>query len=108
MATPIFQPVPSVMFVGSDDEFALECARALPDLSHLRVGHAAGAVERMPVTRPLVVIVDESVTGAGLEQVMECARDIRAEILRVSSGLRENLGPMLRAAVLTAEKSREE
>jgi hypothetical protein len=108
MATPIFQPVPSVMFVGSDDEFAIECALALPDLPHLRVEHAAAAVERMPVTRPLVIIVDESVTGPGLEQVIECARDIRAEILRVSSSLRENLAEMLRAAVLTAEKSREE
>jgi hypothetical protein len=94
------------MFVGSDDEFALECALALPDLSHLRVGHSAAAVERMPVTRPLVIVVDESVSGSGLEQVLECARDIRAEILRVSSELRENPGPMLRAAVLTAEKSR--
>jgi hypothetical protein len=108
MATPNFQPVPSVMFVGADDEFALECALALPDLSHLRVGHAAGAVERMLVTRPLVVVVDESVTGSGLEQVIDCARDIRAEILRVSSALRENLAAMLRSAVLAAEKSRAE
>jgi hypothetical protein len=107
MATPLFQPVPSVMFVGADDVFALECTLALPDLSHLRVAHAAAAVERMVVTRPLVVVVDESVMGPGLDQVIECARDIRAEVLRVSSALRENLATMLRSAVLAAEKSRE-
>jgi hypothetical protein len=106
MATPLFQPVPSVMFVGADDMFALECTLALPDLSHLRVAHAAAAVERMVVTRPLVVIVDDSVTGPSLEQVIDCSRDIRAEVLRVSSALRENLATMLRAAVLVAEKSR--
>ena len=90
MATPIFQPVPCLMVVGSDDGLANEAARALPGITHLRVAHVAAAVERMLVTRPLVVIVDESVAGADFERVAECARDIRAEILRASIPLRAN------------------
>jgi hypothetical protein len=94
------------MVVGSDDSLADEAARALPGITHLRVAHAAAAVERMPVTRPLVVIVDESVTGADFERVAECARDIRAEILRASMPLRANLEGSLRSAVLADERAR--
>jgi hypothetical protein len=108
MATPIFQPVPSLMVVGSDDGLVDEVARALPEIHRLRVAHAAGAVERMLVTRPLVVIVDESVAGADFERVAECARDIRAEILRASIPLRANLEASLRSAVLGAERARAE
>jgi hypothetical protein len=106
MATPIFQPVPCLMVVGPDDELADEAARALPGITHLRVAHAAGAVERMLVTRPLVVIVDESVAGADFEHVAECARDIRAEILRASIPPPANFEPLLRSAVLRAERAR--
>jgi hypothetical protein len=108
MATHIFQPVPCVMVVGSDDGLANEAARALPGITHLRVAHAAGAVERMLVTRPLVVIVDDSVAGADFERVAECAGDIRAEIVRASIPLRANLEASLRAAVLGAERARGE
>jgi hypothetical protein len=96
------------MVVGSDDVLADEVARALPGISHLRVAHGAGAVERMLVTRPLVVILDESIVGADFERVAECARDIRAEILRASIPLRANLEPSLRSAVLGAERARAE
>jgi hypothetical protein len=108
MATPIFQPVPSLMVVGSDDELADEAARALPEMLHLRVAHGAAAVERMLVTRPLVVIVDASVASVDFERVAECARDIRAEILRTSIPLRANLETSLRSAVLRAERARAE
>jgi hypothetical protein len=108
MATPIFQPVPCLMVVGSDDGLADEAARAFPGITHLRVGHAAAAVERMLVTRPLVVIVDESVAGADFERVADCARDIRAEILRASIPLRANLEASLRSAVVGAERARAE
>ncbi len=108
MATPIFQPVPSLMVVGSDDRLADEVARAIPGMTHLRVIYAAGAIERMPVTRPLVVIVDESVGGADYERVAECARDICAEVLRASIPLRANLEASLRSAILGAERARAE
>jgi hypothetical protein len=97
-----------MMVVGADDALADEVARALPGITHLRVAHAAGAVERMLVTRPLVVILDDSIAGADFERVAECARDIRAEILRASMPLRENLEASLRSAVLGAERARTE
>jgi hypothetical protein len=106
MSTPIFQPVPSVMFVGSDDDLATECAEALPHLPLLRVVHAAAAVERMLVTRPLVVVIDESLTEANAARVVECASDIRAEVLRPASDSRGRMAEPLRAAVLAAERAR--
>ena len=60
----------------------------------------------MPVTRPLVVIVDESVTGTDFERIAECARDIRAGVLRASIPLRANLEASLRSAVIGAERAR--
>jgi hypothetical protein len=96
------------MVVGSDDGLADEVARALPGITHLRVAHAAGAIERMPVARPLVVIVDGSVAGADFERVAECARDICAEVLRSSIPLRANLEASLRSAILGAERARAE
>jgi hypothetical protein len=81
-------------------------ARALPEMAQLRVAHAAGAVERMLVTRPLVVVVDESISVVDFERIAECARDIRAEILRASTPLRANLEASLRSAILGAERAR--
>ena len=106
MATPIFQPVPSVMFVGSDEELARECAEALPALPLLRVAHAAGAVERMLVTRPLVVVIDASIKDTTVAPVIDCAADIRAEVIRESSEVRGRLAEAVRAAALVAERNR--
>jgi len=64
MATPLFTTPPVVMFVGSSADLADEAARANPVVPVIRVGHAAAAVERMVVTRPLVVVLDESVPEA--------------------------------------------
>jgi hypothetical protein len=94
------------MVVGSDDTLANEVARAAPGIALLRVTYAAGAIERMPVTRPLVVIVDESIAGVDLDRVAECARDICAEVLRASIPLRANLEATLRSAILSAERAR--
>ena len=107
--TPMFHPAASLMLVGCEDDLADECPRAFPELLVLRVAHASAAVERMLVTRPLVVLLGEEVTDArdgGL--VIECARDIRAEIVRVASVPRADLQASVRAALLLAESSREE
>lgn len=106
MSTPIFQPVPSLMFVGEEDDLADQCAAAMPQLQLLRVKHAAGAVERMVVTRPLVVVVDEAVSEANVALVVECAKDIRAEVIRASVALRATLGEEVRSAALLAESKR--
>jgi hypothetical protein len=106
VSTPLFQPVPSVMFVGIDGELVDDCVTALPHLSVLRVKHAAGAVERMVVTRPLVVVVGDAVPAPDLATVVECASDIRAEVLEASAAPREDLASRIRSAALVAERRR--
>jgi hypothetical protein len=109
--TPMFHPAASLMLVGCEDDLARECARAFPELLLLRVAHASAAMERMLVTRPLVVLLGAEVTDArdgGLATVIECARDIRAEIVRVANIPRRDLQASVRASLLLAESSREE
>jgi hypothetical protein len=106
MSTPIFVPVASVMFVGEGTDAADDCEVAMRHVSILRVKHAAGAIERMLVTRPLVVVLDEDVAQADAAQVLECASDIRAEVLRASAEGRPALIAEIRAAALLAERKR--
>jgi hypothetical protein len=106
MATPLFTTPPVVMFIGSSAELADECARANPVVPVIRVGHAAAALERMLVTRPLVVILDESVPQADVLRVLECANDIRAQVVRASSALESELAVTVRTAMMAAERGR--
>jgi hypothetical protein len=106
MSTPLFQPVPSLMFVGEDDTLADECASALPHLSVLRVKHGAAAVERMVVTRPLVVVVDETVREVDVGEVVACAHDVGAEVFRASATARSTALEGIRSAALRAEARR--
>jgi hypothetical protein len=94
------------MFVGSDDGLASECEGASPALLLLRVAHAAAAVERMLVTRPLVVVVDESVSDTDLVSLIECAADIRAEVIRAPAARRDSIAAEVRSAIPIAEKNR--
>jgi hypothetical protein len=105
--TPIFQPVPSLMLVGVAPELADDCARAFPAVRALRVGHSAAAVERMLVTRPLVVVLGDELHASEVELVKDCARDIQAEVLRASSVDRSDLAASVREALLLAERNRE-
>jgi hypothetical protein len=105
MATPIFQPVPSVMFVGTDASLGDALAQATY-LSVLRVKHAAAAIERMVVTRPLVVVADEGISPADAAALVQCANDISAEVPHASSELRAQLAEQIRTAALTAERRR--
>jgi hypothetical protein len=104
--TPVFTTPPTLMFVGSDPGLADVCARAMPAVSLLRVGHAAGAVQRMVVTRPLVVVFDPSVSEAHAADIVECARDIRAGVVRASAETLGQLAEAVSAAALEAEKLR--
>jgi hypothetical protein len=106
MSTPLFQPVPSVMFVGEDDSLADDCALGLPHLAVLRVKHAAGAVERMTVTRPLVVVVDDTVADGDVEELAACAHDVGAEVLRAHATQRAGALEAIRSAALRAESKR--
>ena len=106
MATPLFTTPPVVMFVGSSADLADECARANPAVPVIRVGHAAAAVERMVVTRPLVVVLDESVPQGDVLRVLEYAKDIQAQVVRASPALQSELAVTVRTALLAAERIR--
>lgn len=107
--TPMFHPAASLMLVACDDDLADECTRAFPELLVLRVAHASAATERMLITRPLVVLLGPEVTSATEHAlVVDCARDIRAEVLHLAAVLREDLSAALRESLLLAESSREE
>jgi hypothetical protein len=105
--TPIFQPVPSLMLVGVDGDLADECSRAFPEFLVLRVGHAAAAVERMLVTRPLVVVLGDVAPAEDAELVVACARDICAEVLPASTLPAEGRVAFIRASALMAEQNRD-
>ena len=60
----------------------------------------------MIVTRPLAVVVDASVSAADLARILECARDVRAEVVKASGATGEDLTDAIRAAVIAAEQSR--
>lgn len=104
--TPLFTTPPTVMFVGSDAALADVCALAMPAVSLLRVGHAAGAVQRMLVTRPLVVIVDESVGVEHIQDIDDCARDICAGFVQASLLSRAELTVAITSAAIEAEQRR--
>jgi hypothetical protein len=107
--TPLFFPAASIMLVGCEADLAADLARVFPHLLVLNVAHASAAVERMLVTRPLVVIVSVEITRSIEDKiVVECARDIRCEVVRISSVGREEFEASIRAALLIAERNREE
>ena len=85
------------MFVGSDPAIRDLCAKGLPGLHLLR----------MLVTRPLAIVVDESLHTTDLERVVECARDIRAEVVHSSKRAGSELVTAVQSAVLAAERNRE-
>ncbi len=107
--TPMFHPAPALMLVGCDPDLAEECQRAFPGLLVLRVAHASAAAERMLVTRPLVVLLGEEIIDKRDDKlVIECAGDIRAEILRIAAVPTGAFLEQVRAALLAAEKRRDE
>jgi hypothetical protein len=105
--TPLFTTPPSVMFVGVDAALADLCGLAMPAVSLLRVGNAAGAVQRMLVTRPLVVVVDASVTEQQRQDISDCARDICAGFVHAATLSRNELTSAITTAAIEAEQRRQ-
>jgi hypothetical protein len=104
--TPLFTTPPTILFVGSDADLADVCGKAMPAVSLLRLGNAAGAVQRMLVTRPLVVILDDSVPDAHAQDIADCARDIRAGFVKAEPASRNALAQAITSAALEAEERR--
>jgi len=56
-----------------------------------------------------VVVVSDDLTRSKEDRlVIECARDIRAEVVRLAIVARADLHPSIRASILIAERNREE
>lgn len=53
----------------------------------LSVAHSAAARERIPITRPLVVVVASSITKAELQDIVDVCHEIRAELIRMPGGV---------------------
>jgi hypothetical protein len=93
------------MFVGSATDVADDCERAVPTVPLLRVRWAAGAVARMQVRRPLVVVIDGSHRRADAERVLAGARAVGAEVVQALRAGPE-LVLALQDALLAAEQRR--
>ena len=102
-----FQPTPSAMLVGLPETVAAHCALVLDSLRMIRVGHAAAACERMPVTLPRVVVVIDTLSSQDRAMIEERAIACGAELVLVTSSPDLNdLGARLHAAAEVSAKKR--
>ena len=77
------------MLIGLADREADLCARICHPMAVLKVAHAKGAVERMLVTRPSVVVVPATLSGPDAALLKERAQDIGAAFFPVMEGIAE-------------------
>src|SRR5579864_8430911 len=83
VSTPIFGPAPCAMLVGIEAERVDRCKDALEPVPVIRVAHAQAAIERMLVTRPLVVVVRSGMGALDLGPLKEAAHDIGAQVVEI-------------------------
>lgn len=76
--------VPSVLFVGMERSFIDAFRKDFPAVTALSAAHSAAARERIPVTRPLVVVVASSVTKPELQDLVDVSSAVGAEVVRMS------------------------
>lgn len=105
VVTPPFSVASCMMVVGTGMDVADACARAAPGIPLVHVRHVAAAVTRMLVRRPLVVVVEESVGASEVEQVIEGASDVGAEVVVVGE-VHTELVSAVQSALRAAEQRR--
>ena len=81
--TPLPDVIPTVMFVAIDRSFVEAFRKDFPAVLALSVAHAAAARQRIPVTKPLVVVVASTVSKPELEELIDVAGGVGAEVLRM-------------------------
>ena len=84
-------------------EVADDCERAVPGARWLRVRYAAGAVARMQVTRPRVVVIDGTLRPWEVERVVDGARGVGAEVV-LAAKLGADLAAAVQSALATTEQ----
>ncbi len=83
LATPKFHPAPSIMLVALDNTLVGRLTEMAAPLPVLRVVHVQAARERLPVTRPLAVVVGSDVDRSELDMLQETASGVGAELLQL-------------------------
>lgn len=67
-----------------DRSFVDAFRKDFPMVLTLSVAHCAAARERIPVTRPAVVVVASAVTKVQLQEVVDAAAAVGAELIRMT------------------------
>lgn len=90
--TPVAETVSSVLFVGMDREFIDAFRKDFAHVTVLTVAHAAAARERIPVTRPFVVVVATWLAKDELQELVDIATGVGAETIRMPGEVATPIG----------------
>ncbi len=105
VSTPFFAPAPSLMIVELDEPVRSWCRDALPGIAQLWVAHVLAARQRIPVTRPLVIVIPDRDRDA--VDLADAAESTGAELIRfLTSAGRDYFVGKLREALARAESRR--
>ena len=105
--TPIIKHPPIVLLVGLRDDLARTCTAVIAPLPTMRAASAATAIERLPIVRPLVVVLADDLPEQDLVSVTERAADVTAVVVRVAHGEdAQTLESSLKRAASEAEARR--
>ena len=105
--TPIIKHPPIILLVALRDDLARSCAEAIAPFPTMRAASAATAVERLPIVRPLVVVMSDDLPASDLALLTERAADVTASVVRVAHGDdMKKLESSLKQAALEAEARR--
>ncbi|MGH7282385.1 MAG: hypothetical protein ACRELY_12725 [Polyangiaceae bacterium] len=105
--TPLIKHPPIVLLVALRDDTARICSAAIAPLPTMRAATADTAVERLPIVRPLVVVIADDLPQPDFVLVTERAADVTAVIVQVSQNDdAEKLGSSLKQAASEAEARR--
>jgi hypothetical protein len=95
------------MLVGIDEHRATWCADAVSPMLVIRVAHVQAGIERMLVTRPLVVAVRGGLAPGEVQPIREAAHDIGAEVVEVAEFMGESaVVALMKDALARAEEAR--
>jgi hypothetical protein len=79
---------PTAILVSLEDPLATQVQEILADggLKVLKVGHVAGACERLPVVMPQLVIAPSDLAGTELEELEDRCVAVGAELMKLAPG----------------------
>jgi len=77
---------PTAILVALEDPLATVCSDVLADggLKVLKVGHVAGACERLPVIMPQLVVAPSDLAASELEELEDRCVAVGAELMKLA------------------------